>query len=33
VVFLAPPEELAGIYDDIAAFTGDFLARGGSAAS
>jgi alanine-synthesizing transaminase len=28
VVFLAAPEELSGIYDDIAAFTSDFLARG-----
>ena len=27
VVFLAPPDELAGIYDDIGAFTADFLAR------
>jgi alanine-synthesizing transaminase len=25
IVFLAPPEELSGIYDDIAAFTGTFL--------
>ena len=25
IVFLASPEELAGIYDDIAAFTGEFL--------
>jgi alanine-synthesizing transaminase len=27
VVFLASPDELAGIYDDIATFTTDFLAR------
>jgi len=27
VVFLASPEELTGIYDDIAAFASDFLAR------
>jgi alanine-synthesizing transaminase len=25
IVFLAPPEELAGIYDDLATFTADFL--------
>ena len=25
VVFLASPEELSGIYDDLAAFTADFL--------
>jgi len=29
VVFLAPPAELAGIYDLVADFTRDFLARGG----
>lgn len=28
VVFLASPGDLASIYDDIAAFTGEFLARG-----
>jgi alanine-synthesizing transaminase len=33
VVFLAPPDELAGIYDDIAAFTQDFLANPASASS
>ena len=27
VVFLAPPDELGAIYDDLAAFTGAFLAR------
>jgi alanine-synthesizing transaminase len=26
IVFLAPPDELAAIYDDLAAFTADFLA-------
>lgn len=31
VVFLAQPSELASIYDLIAGFTGDFLARGGRA--
>jgi aspartate/methionine/tyrosine aminotransferase len=30
VVFLASREDLSGIYDDIAAFTADFLARPGS---
>ena len=29
VVFLAPPDELSEIYDDIASFTRDFLSRGG----
>lgn len=29
IVFLADPAELAGIYDLMAGFTGDFLARGG----
>jgi alanine-synthesizing transaminase len=28
VVFLAPPSELSGIYDAMAEFTGEFLARG-----
>jgi alanine-synthesizing transaminase len=28
VVFLAPPAELSGIYDSIAEFTSEFLARG-----
>lgn len=28
VVFLASPDELSGIYDSIASFTGEFLARG-----
>jgi len=28
VVFLAPPDELSAIYDDMATFTGDFLAGG-----
>jgi hypothetical protein len=27
VVFLASPEQLSGIYDDVAGFTSDFLAR------
>jgi alanine-synthesizing transaminase len=27
IVFLAPPDELAAIYDDMAAFSADFLAR------
>jgi aspartate/methionine/tyrosine aminotransferase len=26
VVFLAPPDDLSAIYDDLAAFTGDYLA-------
>ena len=30
VVFLASPSDLSGIYDDIAAFTRAFLARGGA---
>ena len=29
VVFLAPPSELEGIYDDVAEFTRQFLTRGG----
>ena len=29
IVFLAPPTELAAIYDSIAEFTADFLSRGG----
>ena len=29
VVFLAPPAELAGIYDLIAGFTGEFLSGAG----
>ena len=32
VVFLANPADLADIYDDIAAFTGEFLARRGAPA-
>jgi aspartate/methionine/tyrosine aminotransferase len=30
VVFLADPDELAAIYDDLAAFTAEFLATGGA---
>jgi alanine-synthesizing transaminase len=33
VVFLASPSDLSGIYDDIAAFTRAFLARGGTVAA
>jgi predicted PurR-regulated permease PerM len=32
IVFLAPLDDLAAIYDDMAAFTADFLASGGRAA-
>jgi aspartate/methionine/tyrosine aminotransferase len=28
IVFLAPPDELGRIYDDLASFTADFLANG-----
>ena len=28
IVFLAPPDELAAIYDDMAAFTAEYTARG-----
>jgi alanine-synthesizing transaminase len=31
VVFLAPPDELSAIYDDLAAFTADYLAGGAAA--